>query len=59
MTKTETEKLIAYAANADRCTPFPLYDSPHAPIYHYPEYFIRKQTMLRLGEDGVPEVVQP
>lgn len=53
----EIETQIDLAVSADATTPRRLYDSPRAPMFYPGWYFIRKLTMLRVGADGIPEVV--
>lgn len=45
--------------NADHTQPNRLFPSPTAPMFYPASYFVRRMTMLRLGADGVPEVVAP
>lgn len=54
---TELEQQIRDATDADRARPRSLYDSPFAPTFYPPVHFVRKMTMVRLDEDGIPEVV--
>lgn len=53
----ETRQQIGRAIDADNATPHRLYDHDSAPIFYPAGHFVRKLTMIRLGADGVPEVV--
>lgn len=57
MNETQIQKAAERASDADMAMPGPLYRSPLAPIHYPTTYFLRALLQVRVGADGVPEVV--
>lgn len=57
MNQNQIQTATERACDADMSKAGPLYDHPRAPIHYPTTYFLRAVLQVRVGADGIPEVV--